>query len=295
MDEQPEFIDLAGLPEVFVDTTYRSLRHLLGEWPEIFDELAAACEDHYALSVEAAQLLGRFGLLDRVGKVRPTVVPVVLSAANGDGPAHPSYSGIAEYRVWTRPGPAPVPMTDQQKTDLIAQCLKIAGIFDSVFSEYESGSDEHLTDGSRALCDRNSLSSRRDEHRADGLNAFYDRTTSGLYLEFYYGGPDKLWTPWGSWSFAYCDDSRTSSQTENAVSRFMTHLDAELLIPLQQNRFGAFGPIYKLHGIDSEKLPAPGDIRPPANAEEYETGNAEWARFFGLQHVSQTTAGSMNS
>lgn len=112
MQEQPTIIDLAGLPEVFVDTTYRSLGHLLGEWPETFDELvAAARDDDYAMSVEAARMLDRFGLLDQAGKVRPTVVPVVSSAANGDGPALISYAGIAEYRTWTRPGPAPVPMT----------------------------------------------------------------------------------------------------------------------------------------------------------------------------------------
>lgn len=155
--------------------------------------------------------------------------------------------------------------------------------------------EEDINDGSRALYDRNSLSSRRDEHRAEGLNAFYDRTTSGLFLEFYYVGPDKLWTPWGSWSFAYSADSRTSSQTEQAVSRFMAHLDAELFIPLQQNRFGAFGPLYKLHLIGEEKLPAPGEIRPTANAEEYEAGNAEWARFGGPHRVSTTTGGSTNS
>lgn len=65
------------------------------------------------------------------------------------------------------------------------------------------------------------------------------------------------------------------------VSAFMAHLDVELLIPLQQNRSGPFGPVYKLLGVDGEKLPAPGEIRPKATVKECEAAEAEWAAHGG--------------
>lgn len=258
--KQSHSTDIAELPEIFVDTTYRSLGHLYGEYPEIFDELVAAVRDEqHTLSGEAAGMLAQFGLLDPTDKIRSSVRPIVLAAAQGEGPALVPYRGIAEYRLWTRPGPAPVPMTDQQKRDLIVQCLKIAGIFDTTFSvDTSSGA----------------------AHRADGLNAFYDRTTSGLYLEYYYGRPAKLWTPWGSWDFALSGGARAGYE-KSRVSAFMARLDAELLIPLQQNRFTAFGPVYKLHGVDGEKLHAPGEIRAGATTDEYRAANAEWVTFVG--------------
>ncbi|MCV7137937.1 hypothetical protein [Mycolicibacterium fortuitum] len=265
MGKHSQGYDLAGLPEVFVDTMYRSLGHLFGDYPEIFDELVAAVRDgEHTMSGDAALMLGMFGLLDPEGRVRSSVRPVVLAAAQGEGPELVSYSGIAEYRVWERPGPAPVPMTDQEKRDLIVQCLKIADIFDAAFC------------------------GRCESRRAEGLNAFYDRTTSGLYLESRYGCPSTLWTPWGSWQFARSVGGRTAMEESRMVSAFMAHLDAELLIPLQQNRFGAFGPVYKLSGIDGEKLPVPGEIRPPATTEEYEAANAEWATLGGPHRAPQS-------
>lgn len=265
--KQTQSVDLAGLPEILVDTTYRSLGHLFCTEPEIFDELvAAAREDHHPLSQEAAWMLGTYGLLDPTGKVRSAVRPLVLAAAEGEGPQLISYSGISEYRVWTAPGPPPVPMTDQQKRDLIGQCLRIADIFDTAFSQDASNSEKY---------------------RAQGLNAFYDRTTSGLYLEFYYGYPARLWTPWGYWRFGQIFGARTGIEEGRMATAFMAHLDAELLIPLQQNRFGAFGPVYKLHGIDGDKLPPPGEIRPPAPTEEHKAAEAEWATFGGPHRAPQ--------
>ncbi|MUL61143.1 hypothetical protein B5P44_00915 [Mycobacterium sp. CBMA 213] len=259
--------DLAGLPEIFIDTTYRSLGHLHGEYPQIFDELVNAVrDDQHTISEQAAVMLGQCGLLDPTNKVRLSVRPIVLAAAQGEGPELASYSGIAEYRRWNRPGPAPVPMTDQQKRDLITQCLKIADIFEAAFSVDTSSGEAH---------------------RAEGLNALYDRTTSGLYLEFYYGHPHKLWTPWGSWDFAQFVGGLTGIEESRMVSAFMAHLDVELLIPLQQNRFTAFGPVYKLHGIDGDKLPVPGEIRPSATTEEYQAANAEWAAFGGPHRTPQ--------
>ncbi|SHU66806.1 Uncharacterised protein [Mycobacteroides abscessus subsp. abscessus] len=260
--EQPlQSVDLSGLPEIFVDTTYRSLGHLLGQYPEIFDELvAAARDDRPPTSGEATWMLDRFGLLDLTGKVRSSVRPIVLAAAQGEGPELTSYSGIAEHRTWKRPGPPPVPMTDQQKRDLIADIFDTAGAWDT---------------------------SKCEKQRTEGLNAFYNRTTSGLYLEFYYGIPSTLWTPWGYWLFGQLAEARTGIEESQIVSAFMAHLDAELLIPLQQNRFGAFGPVYKLHAVDGEKLPSPGEIRPMATTEEYEAATAEWATFGGPHRTHQ--------
>lgn len=257
MTEQPHSVDTAGIPEILVDTTYRSLGHLFGEYPQIFAELIdAARDERQELSAETAWMLDRFGLLDPAGKVRSSVRPIVLAAAEGEGPELISYRGIIEYRVWTPPGPPPIPMTHQQKLDLIGQCLKIADIFDSAVT---GPVDHRLT------------------RQAEGFNAVYDRTTSGLYLQFSYGTPSKLWTPWGHWHFGRSVGARTGIEQGRIASVFMSHLDAELLVPLQQNRFGAFGPVYKLHGVDGDKLPAPGDIRPPATTEESTAARAEWA------------------
>lgn len=251
----------AGMDEVVADTTYRNLEHLAGKYPEIFDELVCAVrDDQHTLSGEAAEMLRTFGLLEPTDAVRPSVRPIVLAAAQHERGA-PVYFG---YLLWGHPGPAPVPMTAQQKRELIGQCLKIADIFDTAFARVSS---------SRSW-------------RVDGLNPFYDRTTSGLYLEFYSGRPDKLWTPWGGWRWegwqrAQSAGGGTGVKQDRMVSAFMAHLDVELLIPLQQNRSGAFGPVYKLLGVDGEKLPAPGEIRPTATVKEYEAAEAEWAAHGG--------------
>ena len=40
-----------------------------------------------------------------------------------------------------------------------------------------------------------------DDSREDKVNPFDNQTSDGLFLEFYYSIPSRLWTPWGKWNF----------------------------------------------------------------------------------------------
>lgn len=251
------------LPETLIRTTYRSLETLAKNHPGAFADLVSQARDErHEVSGEAARVLYIYGLLDSTAKVHQAVREIVLASTDGEGPdlrLLPASDVIEPAPVPANPA-VRSPMTDQQKTDLIAQCLRIAQIFDEEFPGTALGSKGY---------------------RDGGVNPFYDRTTSGLYLEYSYGAPNKIWTPWGQWSFVGSTAFRSWDEQRKQIDSFMARLTAELYIPLQQDEFGDYGPVYTLHAIEGVELPPPGDvIRIPPN-DEYHAARGEWARLGG--------------
>lgn len=110
--------------------------------------------------------------------------------------------------------------------------------------------DEELPKGVRA-----SLT-----HREGGPNPYYNRTSSGLYLEFYYGHPARLWTPWGEWHISGTVSNVSGMTEEERNAGFMARLTAEAHQPLTRTVMGEVGPIYKLLAVDGVLLPEPGKI-----------------------------------
>lgn len=258
--------DLTGIAEPIIRVTYLSLRSLLETEPIAFSELASLAQDpQHTLFGRSAQILQNHGLLDATGQLHEAVRRITLASTKGEG-LDLALRAFAD--VIRPPATAPeqastdtAPMTDQQKRDLIAQCLRVAEIF-----------DEEL----------HGLALDPDGYRRGGVNGFYHRTTSGLYLEFSYGTPNKIWTPWGHWNFVGSTSYNDSDEKLQAqLASFMARLSVELHIPLQRGQFGEYGPIYKVLAVDGVQLPTPGAVLPSATLDEHHTAQAEWARLGG--------------
>lgn len=255
---------LAGLPETLIRTTYLSFTTLLKNYPVAFADLVALARDarHDTWDSDTARVLGCYGLLDLTGSVRPAVRAIALASTDGEGlelRLRPLTDVMSTARPAGRPA-APSPMTDQQKTALITQCLTIANIFDEQFPDTALESNGY---------------------RDGGVNPFYNRTTSGLYLEFYYGAPNKIWTPWGEWHFVGSTGLTFGDEKQQRISSFMARLTSQLHIPLQQSEFGDFGPVYTLHAVDGVQLPPPGEVIPRVPNDEYRAAKEEWGRLGG--------------
>lgn len=94
------------------------------------------------------------------------------------------------------------------------------------------------------------------DRRKDGPNPYHDRTSQGLVLEFYYGTPGKVWTPWGY--YEYCGSSGGSSQEfDRLTSEFFVQVKTRLHKPAHSNSNGVYGPYHVVLGVDGIELPEP--------------------------------------
>lgn len=148
-----------------------------------------------------------------------------------------------------------MPESTSTTARLIAHCRKVAAIF-----------DEELPETALAPAG----------HRAGGVNPYYNRTTSGLYLEFYYGYPSKIWTPGGYWTMTGSTMTPAGVSREELVAQFMRHLETTLYMPESHSKWGTFGPVYKLLAIDGQPIEPPGDII-RFSKDGYEQMKTEWA------------------
>jgi hypothetical protein len=138
---------------------------------------------------------------------------------------------------------------------LIAQCKQIAAIFDETMPN--------------TAIDANA-------HRVGGINPYYNRTTSGLYLEFYYGYPSKIWTPGGYWAMTGSTVTHGGHTAEAVVAPFMARLTTRLHEPQQHSPWGCYGPVYAILAVDGEPVDEPGDVIHFAK-DGYSEIKAEWA------------------
>lgn len=114
--------------------------------------------------------------------------------------------------------------------------------------------------------------------RNDDVNPYYDQTERGLFLEYYYGHPHKLWTPWGSLSFTASVGYSSDAPWEAILSEYLQRLGAEVYLPEVNTRMGTYGPVYQIHKVDEVVLPTP--IRRPTSQDfiPYKTVEETWAR-----------------
>lgn len=128
--------------------------------------------------------------------------------------------------------------------------------------------DEHVTPGGF---------NQSTGHRRGGANPYYNQTVSGLFLEFYYGTPQKIWTPWGEWHFAYVQSQQFD------LEGFMSHLTTEVYAAERTSDMGVHGPVYAILAVDGEQLPTPEVLDSKVYAPmDYDTSHAEWKQFFGV-------------
>lgn len=142
------------------------------------------------------------------------------------------------------------------RTILIAQCKRIAAIF-----------DELLPDTALDAAG----------HRVGGINPYFNRTASGLYLEFYYGYPSKIWTPGGYWAMTGSTHTPGGVDKDALVEPFMRRLTTFLYEPGHQSRWGHYGPVYGLLAIDGDPVETPGVVDPHPRNIDYLGVKAQWA------------------
>ena len=150
----------------------------------------------------------------------------------------------------------PNPLLPNDRSILIAQCKRIAAIFDELLPD-------------------TALDARG--HRAGGINPYFNRTASGLYLEFYYGYPSKIWTPGGYWSMTGSTCTPGGVDQDALVEPFMRRLTTFLYEPGRQSRGGPNGPVYANLAIDGDPVELPGVVDPHPRNVDGLTVRAEWA------------------
>ena len=126
------------------------------------------------------------------------------------------------------------------------------------------------------------ISSRRDklwmeDRRSQDANPYYNQTESGIFLDFSYGLPHSVWTPWGECSF------RGSASTSGDLERRLTdgvmkRLEVTEFRPEINNEQGSFGPTYAIHKVDGVQLPDP-VIRPRNAYLGYDEADKAWDAF----------------
>ncbi|MFZ1459105.1 MAG: hypothetical protein WAT17_04485 [Candidatus Saccharimonadales bacterium] len=118
-------------------------------------------------------------------------------------------------------------------------------------------------------------------YRKGGVSPDSNQTIAGLYLEFYYGHPSKLWTPWGDWRFGGTQSSKFN------LEEFMSRLTLEVHTEGHQEWIGYIGPVYAILAVDGEPAPTPSLKATQSEYTPYEDAmsernrlKAEWERLF---------------
>lgn len=121
----------------------------------------------------------------------------------------------------------------------------------------------------------------------DSVNPFYDQTESGIFLEYYYSSPHKLWTPWGSYQFSG-SLSYSGDPWSKILPRFLKRVGAEIYEPEKNLSYGTVGPVYALHSLDDKPLPQP-KLRPAGTKISYDNAKEVWAKFEAKYRSSKTS------
>lgn len=119
----------------------------------------------------------------------------------------------------------------------------------------------------------------------EGVNPFYDQTNSGLFLEYYYGHPSKVWTPWGYWQFVWGMSYSSDAPWDSILSNVLQRLGATEFMPEQNLSYGTVGPVYAIHRVEDMELPEP-KVRERQNYLEYEVVKKAWDNMTQRYHAT---------
>lgn len=113
-----------------------------------------------------------------------------------------------------------------------------------------------------------------EDRRGESVNGFYNHTSSGLFLEMYYGLPSTLWTPWGKWGFGGSGIGGEEGQT---LAFLVAHFGVVEHLALKVTGMGCFGPVFALYRVDDVALPT-ADMASPVKDwhGHYERCTAAW-------------------
>lgn len=205
-----------------------SLHTLLEENPIAFYELVMKCRDSsHRLFGNTNVVLGEFNLI-KDDAIDATVRGVVLSAVQGDG----------------------LDMT-------LGSPVQNVATIDTVSSEKTARLDDfELYCAVRQIGDRICEIAKKhgcwfEDWRSESPNTCYNQTASGLFIEHYYGGVNKLWTPWGCYDFI----GGSSGKWDEVWKEVAELLGATLLSPEVTNSMGAIGPVFTVNKFEERTLP----------------------------------------
>lgn len=108
-----------------------------------------------------------------------------------------------------------------------------------------------------------------DGHWRGGNNSFYDHTKAGLLLEYYYGLPNKVWTPWG-YQMLFGGGSGNWDVVQPALC---DRLGLSLHREEYNSSMGTYGPWFKVSKVDGLILPEPVLFEPGEPRPSYEECN----------------------
>ncbi|XLQ19791.1 MAG: hypothetical protein ACKUBY_04320 [Candidatus Moraniibacteriota bacterium] len=120
-----------------------------------------------------------------------------------------------------------------------------------------------------------------DDRRDGGVNSFNSQTKRGLYIEFYYGQPGKIHTPWGFWN---CWGSG-SGRWDEFIEQLLNRLGAIIYQEVQDTSMGTVGPIYAIHQVDDLKLPTPEYHDCRTDYMSYESSKTRWKDLTERYHL----------
>jgi len=153
------------------------------------------------------------------------------------------------------------PFSDQ---DLFQACQRVAAI---IFS-HENGSKLGFVPQAVFLSDE----------RAKNRIFAKGQTDQGLLLEFYYGLPLYIWTPWGCWQIGHTG----SGWNDDLLSQLKDELGLkEFRGKIKNEKIGVeVGPIYSINKVNGKFLPEAIE-RPPEKRQPLEELK-KWLSFFSL-------------
>ena len=155
-----------------------------------------------------------------------------------------------------------VVFSTEQEYEQFKQCMQIGNLLIEIIKKRQNqGWHLPVEDGRKAW---------------PGSNPFYNQTEQGFFLEFSYGRPSRLWTPWGEVKLEHTLPCfyRSVKEGWNKVSlEFMDNLDTELY---RKKSLGYDGSVYKILKIKEISLPQSKEQN-QKNYKKYEEINSKWA------------------
>lgn len=240
-----------------VAVTLVSLKHLIGSDPICFYELVMHCRDaNHAPWGNTIHKLQDLALLGADRRPCDSVKNIVLSAVIGEDLGMALGSPVADEVREEAVTTDVTPVVHGYET-----FCHIMRIVDRIFALIQKVKDGGADIGMF--------------RRNDGANPFFSQTSSGLMLEFYYGAPSAILTPWGKFQFSG-GSHHCGRGFDDVADLIRTELAAEVFMPLRSSSMGEHGPIWSIGKIDEVKLPAAA-LQNAKDFMSYERAKDEWA------------------
>ncbi len=245
-----------------VKVVHMALGRLFESKPAVFFDFVSALRNpkEWILRPETVEILNQYSLMEGES-IRSEVRLIALASVEGEGLEMKLVSPVAEKQF--NDGKSEEKICPLDNYELYVLVRKIADI---IFEVKESSED----------------SFSREDRREQSSNPYYSQSADGVFLEFYYSSPSKLWTPWGQWNFM----GGGTCWPQELLPEIFERLGAREYMPERHSQMGTFGPVYSLHKVDDTSLPIPVDLENGAYSS-YEDVTKAWADLTEKYYKSQ--------